>query len=135
MALNAITWRQIMAKIKPIEHKPLHCPICGKRFMNIYGKPLPNHAQVRVNTTAGNEMDLGICDACTQGVTMETLQAVLEGIKIWWCAEIDADKDLKKGDKDKRKAFHNSHQIESVKQFVGTGKRAEIEARKKGDLK
>jgi hypothetical protein len=121
-------------KVLKLEHKPMHCPVCGARFMNIYGKPLPNHAQVRVTTTDGNEMDLGICEECSASITMETCKAVLEGIKDYWMFEIDDDKSLKAKDKKRRKDFHQSHKIDGIKQFKNTGRHAEQDARKRGKL-
>lgn len=126
-----------MAKISKIkiEHKPLHCPLCGERFMNIFGQPLPNHSQIRCTTSAGNEMDLGICEKCVEnGVSLETCNAVLEGIKDFWVYEIEANKQMKSDEKKKRIAFHNSHSISSITQIIATGKRAEKEAREKGKL-
>lgn len=126
-----------MPKLKPIklEHKPLHCPICGSRFMNILGQPLPNHAQVRCTTVDGNEMDLGICEKCVEaGVSLEMTNAILDGIKDYWIFEIDDNKAMKSEEKAKRKAFHKSHTISSVTKIIHTGKRAEKEARKQGKL-
>ncbi len=126
-----------MAKKKPLklEHKPLHCPICGSRFMNLFGQPLPNHSQVRCTTPEGNEMDLGICETCVDGgVSLEMCNAVLEGIKDFWQFEIDANKQMKSDEKKKRKAFHKSHRIAGVTKIIATGKRAEKEARKQGKL-
>lgn len=122
------------SKLK-LEHKPLHCPICSKRFMNVFGQPLPNHSQVRCTTTDGNEMDLGICSKCVEGgVSLEMCNAVLEGVKVFWSYEIDSNKNMKAEDKEARKAYHNSHHIAKVTKIVNTGKRAEKEARKKGNL-
>ena len=126
-----------MAKVKKLKlsHKPLHCPICGKRFMNLFGQPLPNHAQVRCTTPEGNEMDLGICETCVEkGVSLEMCNAVLEGIKDFWTIEINNNKQMKTNEKNKRKAFHNSHRIANVTKIIATGKRAEKEARKQGKL-
>lgn len=124
-----------MKKIK-IEHKPLHCPICGERFMTVLGKPLPNHAQMRCMTQNGDEMDLGICENCLQdGVTLEMVNGILEGIKDYWVFEIEADKNLKKEEKETRKKIHLSHNIVSLSRMVRTGKEAEKEAKKKGLLK
>jgi len=126
-----------MPKVKPLklEHKPLHCPICGKRFMNLFGQPLPNHSQVRCTTPEGNEMDLGICESCVEGgVSLEMCNAILEGIKDFWVFEIDTNKQMKAGDKASRKQFHKSHSISSVTEIIHTGKRAEKEARKQGKL-
>lgn len=124
-----------MSKIitmQKIEHKPLHCPLCGNRFMNIFGVPLPNHAQVRCVTPEGNEMDLGICASCVRsGVTLETCNAILEGIKDYWVYEIDANKQMKTDEKKRRKAFHKSHNIIGVTKIYDTGKEAEAEARSK----
>jgi hypothetical protein len=115
-----------------LTHIPLHCPICKKRFMNMLGQPLPNHAQIRCTTPEGNEMDLGICEKCVEsGVTLEMCNAILEGIKDHWIYEIDINKSLKVDEKTKRKEFHKSHTIESVTEIIATGKRAENEARKK----
>ncbi len=126
-----------MAKKKPIklEHKPLHCPLCGERFMNLFGQPLPNHAQIRCTTPEGNEMDLGVCETCVNnGVSLEMCNAVLEGIKDFWVYEIDINKRMKVSEKAKRKAFHKSHTISDITKIVATGKRAEKEARAKGKL-
>lgn len=126
-----------MAKTKPIkvEHVPLHCPICGKRFMNIFGQPLPNHAQIRCNTPDGNEMDLGVCETCVDGgVSLEMCNAILEGIKDFWTIEINANKNMKTDEKQKRRSFHNSHTINNVTKIIQTGKRAEKQARKQGKL-
>lgn len=126
-----------MAKkdILKIEHKPLHCPLCGKRFMNIFGQPLPNHSQVRCVTLNGDEMDLGICEKCVEsGVSLEMCNAVLEGIKTFWTYEIEANKQMKSDEKKKRIEFHNSHKISNVTEIIATGKRAENEARAKGKL-
>lgn len=126
-----------MAKTKPLklEHKPLHCPLCGERFMNLFGQPLPNHAQVRGTTPEGNEMDLGICEKCVEGgVSLEMCNAVLEGIKDFWIFEIDTNKKMKAEEKASRKAFHKSHKISGVTEIIATGKRAEKEARKQGKL-
>jgi len=124
-----------MKKLK-IEHKPLHCPICGERFMNLFGQPLPNHAQMRCITDAGDEMDLGICENCIdKGVSMDMLNAILEGIKDYWVFEIEEDKNLKKSEKDARKKHHLSHHIKGMTVMVRTGKEAEKEAKKKGLLK
>jgi hypothetical protein len=119
-----------------IEHKPLHCPLCEKRFMNILGQPLPNHCQIRCTTTDGNEMDLGICSDCVEtGISLNTCQAVLEGIKDFWIYEIDTNQKMTENEKTRRKNFHNSHKLENVAKIVDTGKRAEKEARKQGKLK
>jgi hypothetical protein len=124
-----------MAKALKIEHIPLHCPICGERFMNIFGQPLPNHAQVRCTTPEGNEMDLGICETCvTTGVSIDMCNAVLDGIKDFWTIEINANKNMDAGEKKQRKAFHNSHKISDVTKIIQTGKRAEKQARKMGKL-
>lgn len=126
-----------MAKkdVLKIEHKPLHCPLCGERFMNIFGQPLPNHSQVRCTTIEGNEMDLGICEKCVEsGVSLEMCNAVLEGIKVFWTYEIEVNKQIKGEEKQKRIAFHKSHKINNVTEIIKTGKRAEKEARKKGKL-
>ena len=124
-----------MAKITPLEHKPFHCPICGKRFMNIYGQPLPNHTQIRCNTTDGNEIDFGVCRDCADiGVTQETVEMILDGIKDYWLFEIDDDKSLSAKEKKARKDFHKSHKIESIKEIIYTGRRAEKDARKRGKL-
>lgn len=126
-----------MAKVKKlkIEHKPLHCPVCGKRFMNVFGQPLPNHSQIRCTTTAGNEMDLGVCEKCVEaGVSLEMCNAIIEGIKTYWIYEIDANKQMKLAEKAKRKKFHKSHVIANVSKIIHTGKRAEKEARKQGKL-
>jgi len=118
-----------------IKHLPLHCPLCKKKFMNILGQPLPNHSQIRCVTTDKNEMDLGICSKCVvKGVSLETCQAVLEGIKEFWIYEIDSNKNMSSSEKEARKDFHNSHQIDNLIQFIDTGKNAEKEAREKGDL-
>jgi hypothetical protein len=119
-----------------IEHIPLHCPLCEKRFMNILGQPLPNHSQIRCNTSEGNEMDLGICTACVDvGVSLDTCQAILEGIKDYWIYEIDGNKQMNENEKNRRKQFHGSHVISEVIKIVNTGKEAENKARKKGHLK
>ena len=126
-----------MAKNKPLklEHKPLHCPLCGERFMNLFGQPLPNHSQIRCTTIDGNEMDLGICEKCVEGgVSLELCNAVLEGIKDFWIYEIEVNKQIKGKEKQKRIAFHKSHKINNVTEIIKTGKRAEKEARKKGKL-
>ena len=126
-----------MAEIIPtkIEHKPLHCPICGTRFMNVFGQPLPMHAQVRCITSNNNEMDLGICETCVEaGVSLDMCNAVLEGIKDFWIAEIDANKQMTETEKVKRKDFHNSHTITEVRTIILTGKEAEKDARSKGKL-
>lgn len=118
-----------------IKHIPLHCPLCEKRFMNILGQPLPNHAQIRCRTYEGNEMDLGICNSCVeQGVTLETCQAVLEGIKDFWTYEINANKSLNTDEKEARIAFNNNHTIENVVMIENTGEQAQEEARKRGEL-
>lgn len=126
-----------MAKNKPLklEHKPLHCPLCGERFMNLFGQPLPNHSQIRCTTIDGNEMDLGICEKCVEdGVSLELCNAVLEGIKDFWIYEIEVNKQIKGEEKQKRIAFHKNHKINNVTEIIKTGKRAEKEARKKGKL-
>ena len=118
-----------------IAHKPLHCPVCGARFMNVFGQPLPNHAQIRTTTTKGDTMDIGICQNCIEkGVSLEMLNAVLEGIKDYWCFEIDVNKNIKSDEKKRKKAFHNSHTISDFTKIIHTGKRAEKEARKMGKL-
>jgi hypothetical protein len=118
-----------------LEHKPLHCPVCAERFMNILGQPLPNHAQIRCKTLTGDEMDIGICENCIeQGVTLEMTNAILEGIKDYWCAEIDVDKNLKSAERAERKALHRNHTIRQVNKIVRTGKEAEAKARKRGEL-
>jgi hypothetical protein len=104
--------------------------------MNLFGQPLPNHAQVRCTTPEGNEMDLGICSKCVEGgVSLEMCNAVLEGIKDYWVFEIDANKNMKASEKKQKKAFHNSQSISSVAKIVDTGKRAEKQARKQGKLR
>lgn len=126
-----------MAKLKPLklEHIPLHCPICKGRFMNLFGQPLPNHAQIRCTTEKGDEMDIGICANCVNGgVTMEMVSAVLEGIKDYWEYDIDDNKQLKREEKQDRKAYHRSHKIRGITEVIHTGKRAEKEARAKGKL-
>jgi hypothetical protein len=118
------------------EHKPLHCPICGVRFMNLFGQPLPNHSQIRCKTVEGNEMDLGICAECVNGgVTMEMCTAVLEGIKDFWIYDIDINKNMSPEEKTKRKNFHKSHELSEIIRFIPTGERAEKQARKMGKLK
>lgn len=109
--------------------------MCGKRFMNVFGLPLPNHAQVRCVTPEGNEMDLGICSNCVKnGISLETCNAVLEGIKDYWLYEIDANEQMKPDEKKKRKAFHNSHSIIGVTRVYSTGEEAGQEARQGGKL-
>ena len=121
--------------IQPIEHIPLHCPLCKKRFLNLLGQPLPNHNQVRCSTTDGNEMDIGICNKCINaGISLDTLQGVLEGIKVYWVYEIDTNKNMKEKEKKERKEFHNSHVLQNVLQIYNSGKEAEKDARKKGSL-
>lgn len=123
-----------MKKIK-LEHKPLHCPVCGVRFMNILGQPFPNHSQIRCTTVVGNEMDLGVCEDCVEkGVSLEMCNAILEGIKDYWVWEIDANKQMKSDEKTRRKNFHKSHVIAGITKIVHTGQRAEKEARKRGKL-
>lgn len=118
-----------------IEHKPLHCPLCGERFMNLFGQPLLNHSQIRCTTLAGDEMDLGICDKCVNsGVSLETCNAILEGIKDYFIYEIEVNKNMTSDEKERRKAFHKSHKIVNITEIVFTGKRAEAEAREKGNL-
>lgn len=118
-----------------LEHKPLHCPLCGERFMNIMGQPLPNHCQIRCTTVNGNEMDLGICQNCIdKGVSLEMCNAILEGIKDYWVWEIDANKQMTVNEKEKKKKFHNSHTIAGMTKIINTGKEAEKEARKRGKL-
>lgn len=130
-----------MANKKPIipskiEHIPLHCPICKERFMNLFGQPLPNHAQIRCLTVSGDEMDLGICENCIeQGVSIDMCRAVLEGVKDFWQIEIDINKNITDKEKQKKKDFHNSHQIAQVTKISRTGKEAEKQARKEGKLK
>jgi hypothetical protein len=125
-----------MAKKLKLNHIPLHCPLCGKRFMNLFGQPLPNHAQVRCTTPEGNEMDLGICAECVEkGVSLETCNAVLEGIKDFWVIEIDNNQQMDKDEKKARKDYHRSHSIEGITAVIDTGKRAEHDARAKGELK
>jgi hypothetical protein len=103
--------------------------------MNVFGQPLPNHAQIRCTTTDGNEMDLGICSACVEkGVSLEMCNAILEGIKVYWLFEIDGNKQMKADEKVRRKAFHNSHKIGGMTKVIQTGLRAEKEARKQGKL-
>ncbi len=120
-----------MKKLK-LEHKPLHCPVCGTRFMNVFGQPLPNHSQIRCRTPEGHELDLGICETCVEkGVSLEMCNAILEGIKDYWIYEIDANKNLKTTEKKQKKDFHNSVKIDSFTKIIHTGKRAEAEARKK----
>jgi hypothetical protein len=126
-----------MTEIIPtkIEHKPLHCPICGTRFMNVFGQPLPMHAQVRCITSVNNEMDLGICSDCVEkGVSIDMCNAVLEGIKDFWIAEIEANTQMTEEEKQKRIDFHNSHSITEVRTIILTGKEAEADARSKGKL-
>jgi hypothetical protein len=126
-----------MAKIIPtkIEHKPLHCPICGTRFMNVFGQPLPMHAQIRCITSNGNEMDLGICETCVEaGVSIDMCNAILEGIKDFWIAEIEANTQMTEEEKVKRIEFHNSHTITEVTTIILTGKEAEQNARSEGKL-
>jgi len=121
--------------ITTIEHKPLHCPLCNERFMNILGQPMPSHTQIRCYTTAGNEMDIGICEACIElGVSLETVNAVLEGIKIFWCFEIDANTQMTEDEKTARKDMHNSHNISEIIKIIHTGKNAEQDARKRNLL-
>lgn len=118
-------------KIK-LEHKPLHCPLCAKRFMNLFGQPLPNHAEIKCETIAGDVMYLGICQDCIEkGVTVETCKAVLEGIKDYWCFDVDANKNIKASEKKAIKEKHCKHEIKSVLKIDHTGANAEKEARKK----
>jgi len=118
-----------------IEHKPLHCPLCERRFMNIVGQPLPNHAQIRCTTVDNNEMDIGICSECVlKGVSLDTCNAVLEGIKDYWIFEIDANKNMEQEEKEQRKEFHNSHIIETITEIIDTGSRAQTEATEQGVL-
>ena len=124
-----------MSKELKIEHKPLHCPICGNRFMNVFGQPLPNHSQIRCTTVNGDEMDLGVCDKCIEkGISLETCQAILQGIKDYWIYDIDANKQMKNKEKKARKEYHNSHIINGMVKIINTGKEAEKEARKRGKL-
>jgi hypothetical protein len=119
-----------------IEHIPLHCPICKDRFMNLFGQPLPNHAQIRCHTLTGDEMDIGICENCIErGVSLDMCRAVLEGIKDFWKIEIDINKNLSEEDKEHKREIHNSHQIEKFTEIRKTGKEAEEQARKDGKLK
>lgn len=123
------------ALVQKIEHIPLHCPLCKERFMNIFGQPLPNHAQIRCTTVNGDEMDLGICDNCIeQGVSLELCNAVLEGIKDYWAVEIDINPNIKDKEKKSRKDFHRSHVIAGLTKISRTGKEAEKEARARGKL-
>jgi hypothetical protein len=127
-----------MSKIikSKIEHQPLHCPICGTRFMNVFGQPLPMHAQIRCTTVTGDEMDLGICEKCVEaGVTLEMCNAILDGIKDFWVAEIEVNKNMKEKEKKKRIDFHKSHIISEVNKIILTGKDAEKTARKRGNLR
>lgn len=125
-----------MAKTKKLEHKPMCCPLCGERFLNLMGQPLPNHAQIRCHTEAGDEMDIGVCDNCIEkGVSQATLNGILEGIKDFWVFEIDADDNLVKAEKDKRKAVHKAHKIDGFTAIQHTGKEAERDAREKGKLR
>jgi hypothetical protein len=125
--------KEILTKI---EHKPLHCPICGTRFMNVFGQPLPMHAQIRCITTAGNEMDLGICEKCIEGgISINTCNAILEGIKDFWVAELEANKAMSEKQKKQKIEYHNSHIISEVQKVIMTGKEAENTARKKGQLR
>lgn len=118
-----------------LEHIPLHCPICKERFMNIFGQPLPNHAQIRCVTLNGDEMDLGICDNCIeQGVSLETCSAVLEGIKDFWIMEINQNPKISDEERKAKKDFHNSHKIATMTKISRTGKEAEKQARKMGRL-
>ena len=119
-----------------IEHKPMHCPLCGERFMNLFGQPLPNHSQIRCTTTAGDEMDLGICDNCVEiGVTLETCNQILNGIKDYWAIEIDNNKNISDKQKKSKKDFHKSHVISQMTKISRTGKDAEKQARSQGKLK
>lgn len=103
--------------------------------MNILGQPLPNHSQIRCTTTAGNQMDLGICSECVDaGVSINTCQAILEGIKEYWIYEIDANDQMSEQQKNNLKSFHNSHQIENIVIIQNTGQVAQQEARIKGEL-
>lgn len=103
--------------------------------MNLFGQPLPNHSQIRCTTPDGNEMDLGICDTCVEkGVSLELCNAVLEGIKDYWLIEIDNNKKMKPEEKQRRRDFHKSHTIDGMTRVFNTGKEAEHNARKKGEL-
>lgn len=107
-------------------HKPLHCPVCGERFMNMFGQPLPNHAQIRCLTLTGDEMDIGICENCiSNGVSLEMVSAVLQGIKDYWTSEITADRNLNSQEKQERIALHKSHKIQKLSLITRTGKEAE----------
>jgi hypothetical protein len=103
--------------------------------MNIVGQPLPNHAQIRCTTVDNNEMDIGICSECVlKGVSLDTCNAVLEGIKDYWIFEIDANKNMEQEEKEQRKEFHNSHTIETITEIIDTGSRAQAEATEQGVL-
>ena len=117
-------------------HKPLHCPVCGERFMNLFGQPLPNHAQLRCRTTSGDIMDIGVCANCIEdGVTQEMVEAVLNGIKDYWVASVEMDKNLKGDEKRVRKQFHLKHKIQNVEAIIQTGKDAERKIKKEERFK
>jgi hypothetical protein len=118
-----------------IEYKKAHCPICKDRFMNIHGQPLPNHAQVACKTSRGDDIEIGLCKNCiVQGVSVDTLNEILDGYKAYWEWEVDTNKILKKNEKKKRKEFHNSHVISTVERVRHTGKEAHTKAREMGKL-
>lgn len=120
---------------KKIEYKPLHCPLCNVKFMNIYGQPLPNHTQLKCITDNNNEINIGVCNKCSIGdISIEICNEILEGIKNYWYHDIDINKNINSKDKSKRKEYHGSHNIIKISKISNTVDDAEINARSGGVL-
>jgi len=118
-----------------LEHIPQHCPICKRRFMNILGQPLPNHAQVRCSTTKGNQLDIGVCQECSMtGITVDTTNAILDGIKDFWIMELETNQNMTEDERAQRIAYHNSHVIEGIIQVLDTGAEAQTNAEETGTI-
>lgn len=112
--------KKVIQTPTPIEHIPMCCPLCKKRFMNFAGQPLENHAQIRCNMPDGNQMDIAICTQCLDSATPEILGQVLEGIKAYWDWQVDTDVSLKPKEKTQRKMWHNAHAVTDINLIIRT---------------
>lgn len=103
--------------------------------MNILGQPLPNHSQIRCSTTKGNEIYIGISrEAITTGITVDTCNAILDGIKDFWIMELETNQNMTEAERQQRIAYHNSHVIESIIQVIDTGAEAQANAEQTGAI-
>ena len=109
-----------LKKPQSIEHIPMCCPLCKKRFLNFAGQPLENHAQVRATLSTGDTMDLAICTECLPQATPEILDQVMAGVQDYWDWQIDTDKTKKSEQKSREKAWHNAYRVNGIDIIIRT---------------